>query len=274
MRSFSRALLCLNLIFEIFGSETIQTGQAAVWTYNNQDLALAKSPQPLDYRTTTVETAEIPEMISENHGSNSGFIVYLQSKDGKAVFGQQPVWDSVTESSKATVIPHVYSSRGSHDACSKMMENAPQMSLTGFKQLVAQPSSSATEPAKVIVQMDETSETAAALRELTSSLSVPVTFLAFKAPSPSAFAPEKFGDYHRILAVSSDKSDGLFYSPEGSEYSIYYASTYLYITPDIFTGIMTGLFMFFVLLIGYSCLGDIQGSSSFVKEKPLVGREA
>ena len=75
--------------------------------------------------------------------------------------------------------------------------------------------------------------------------------------------------------VLSDVLDGIYYKPEGAEYSIYYASTYLYLTPDIFTGILSGLFFLFVVLTGVSCLGAIQGPSSFTHKEgiPAIGRE-
>lgn len=79
-------------------------------------------------------------------------------------------------------------------------------------------------------------------------------------------------NYHRIL--STDTIDNEYYIPEGSEYSIYYGNTYLYITPDIFSGILTGLFMMFVILIGLNCLGSIQGMTSFYDRLPTVGKEA
>ena len=80
------------------------------------------------------------------------------------------------------------------------------------------------------------------------------------------------GHYSRILA--SDNTEGIYYEPEGTEFSIYKANTYLYLTPDIFTGILTGLFVFFTVLLGMSCLGQIQGMSSFYDKIPVVGREA
>lgn len=74
--------------------------------------------------------------------------------------------------------------------------------------------------------------------------------------------------------ASSDLIDGIYYKPSGAEYSIYYANTYLYITPDLFTGIMTGLFFGVVLLIGINCLGSIQGLNNFYDKLPSVGKEA
>jgi hypothetical protein len=84
----------------------------------------------------------------------------------------------------------------------------------------------------------------------------------------------KLGQYSRILIDSSNIIDGLNYKPEGSEYSIYYKATYLYITPDLFTGIMTGLFFIFVLYLGLSCLGSIQGNMYSYENPVPVGKEA
>jgi len=69
---------------------------------------------------------------------------------------------------------------------------------------------------------------------------------------------------------------GIYYKPEGTEYAIYYADTYLYMTPDILTGTATGLFIFFVVLTGFTCMGDIQGASSFTSKEmqPTIGKEA
>jgi hypothetical protein len=73
----------------------------------------------------------------------------------------------------------------------------------------------------------------------------------------------EIGHYDRVLvssnasATSSSPLSSL-YEPEGSEYSIYYASKYLYITPDIFTGLLTGLFFFFVFYIGLGRLSANQ----------------
>jgi hypothetical protein len=114
----------------------------------------------------------------------------------------------------------------------------------------------------------------------------PMMFIAMDAPHPQAAQPKRSANYGNILSpistdtsstvnlnqytdnhvsrvlasknttssnsstTSTDNGKGIYYRPEGAEYSIYYASTYLYITPDIFTGIMTGIFVTFTLLIG------------------------
>ncbi len=105
---------------------------------------------------------------------------------------------------------------------------------------------------------------------------------------------QEIADTHNILLVAYDEphpfpvtsrrlstnttntgdSQSIYYKPEGAEYSIYYADTYLYITPDIFTGLLTGIFFAFVVFIGVTCLGSIQGMSSFYDKLPVVGKEA
>ena len=81
------------------------------------------------------------------------------------------------------------------------------------------------------------------------------------------------GHYSRILSTLAPYGSK-YYLPEGTEFSIYSADTYLYITPDIFTGLMTGLFIFFVLFIGLSCLNSVQGITYFYGKVPIVGKEA
>ena len=92
----------------------------------------------------------------------------------------------------------------------------------------------------------------------------------------------QLGDYatttvKKVVTMASTSASDItskYYSPEGGEYAIYYADTYLYITPDIFTGLLTGIFMFFVALIGLNCLGAIQGNTTYVEKLPIVGKEA
>jgi hypothetical protein len=102
-----------------------------------------------------------------------------------------------------------------------------------------------------------------------------VTFVAVHEPAENAFAPQQLSSYRRMLATTTGGAIGTSsYLPEGSEYSIYSQGKYLYITPDIFTALMTMLFVFFVILTGLGCLGAIQGPSAFVNKAPIVGREA
>jgi hypothetical protein len=109
------------------------------------------------------------------------------------------------------------------------------------------------------------------------SPAAPLTLVAMNEPTINTVLPNEHASYHRLLAIgdgtSSDPTSAN-YLPEGAEYSIYYQAKYLYITPDILTGLLTMLFLFFVIFTGLSCLGAIQGPSSFVNKNPVVGREA
>ena len=79
-----------------------------------------------------------------------------------------------------------------------------------------------------------------------------------------ALLPNLKSQYSRRLSSSTTLAQG---------FSIWYDSDYLYITPDIFTAIMTGLFLTAAAFIGFTCLGAIQGPSSFVDRNPTVGKE-
>lgn len=123
-----------------------------------------------------------------------------------------------------------------------------------------------------------------------------IVFAALDGPTNKAMLPDLVDDYQRVLGFQqtsslspfsrsnsttngtvvyapANSSTGIFYKPEGAEYSIYYADTYLYITPDIFTGLLTFIFVTFVTIIGLSCLNQLQGASSFVMKPIPLGRE-
>jgi len=108
-----------------------------------------------------------------------------------------------------------------------------------------------------------------------ASLGSSIVFVSMQEPGEEAVAPSIQAFYNRLLLgrKSSSNTDGIYYKPEGAEYSIYYADTYLYITPDIFTGAMTGIFFVFTGLIGYSCLNAIQGNDIYASKPCLVGKE-
>ena len=116
-----------------------------------------------------------------------------------------------------------------------------------------------------------------------------VLYITISEPTLNGIAPTENGMYTRSLGSANGANSvtanqrGVSKKPltdapvvpnTGAEFSIYYVGTYLYITPDIFTGIMTALFLFFVLLTGYSCMGSIQGMSSFYDKVPSNGKEA
>ena len=83
----------------------------------------------------------------------------------------------------------------------------------------------------------------------------------------SYLVPKNAGQYQRILTATAAATPVI-------GFTIYKGGSYLYMTPDLFTGIMTMLFCTFILYVGFKFLGGIQGPSSFVMKGPDVGREA
>ena len=80
----------------------------------------------------------------------------------------------------------------------------------------------------------------------------------------------------RVASSSSSETQTPEYRPSGTEFSIYHSQDYLYITPDIFTAIMTVAFIAVTMYLGLSCVDSIQGASSWTDEKsvPPIGKEA
>jgi hypothetical protein len=99
-----------------------------------------------------------------------------------------------------------------------------------------------------------------------------IMFIAGTEPSQMAYMPQVKNQYSRILADEGTTTTDPPPSPEGTEFSIYYQNEYLYITPDIFTGIMTSLFVFFTIYIGLSCLGGIQTNDTYATRACSVGK--
>jgi len=125
---------------------------------------------------------------------------------------------------------------------------------------------------------DEDAEALRAVHALVSAGSAgEVLFVA--VAEPSAAAPATHAAYaaaaaslqQRLLSQESPE-----YRPTGTEFSIYHSRDYLYITPDIFTAIMTVVFVAVIMYCGLSCMNDIQGASSWTDEKsiPPIGKEA
>ncbi len=78
------------------------------------------------------------------------------------------------------------------------------------------------------------------------------------------------------IPSSNDNNTSRGYPLIGLDFSVYHNNQYLYITPEIITGLITALCLFFVLANGLSFMHDIQGAASFSDEKqvPPIGKEA
>jgi hypothetical protein len=251
----------------------------------------ATSKGRADYRTVSMEVPDVDKML-DDHAQKNEIVAVFRTADGQPIFTHNAIKDAVKQASSPVVMPNIYQPPLSAGAeahgpfgGAQVMENAQKMNLETFKQLLAARHENGplfngrVDSYEVTVAGDATDVThMTEISQLAAELgpSCPIMFAAMDVPVSSAVAPAD-AQYSRILTTpqgSSNLLDGLFYKPEGTEYSIYYASTYLYITPDIFTGLLTGIFFAFTLLTGYSCLGYIQGNSSFPTKMPIVGKEA
>ena len=282
----------LSAIFLISASvancEELQNapGRAVFWSpAESADKVVA----PL-YRTQSMEGPEVQKLFEDNARKNE-IVAMIKSADGRMILTHASVKDSIRSSSNSIVMPNVYKSDRKEKNVldgSESMKNTKDIDLLSFVKIVQDHDVSAgsvigpmnngnLDSYQIILTGHESeAEHMKTIATIASKNANSILFVAIEEPMKNAILPAKSGEYSRVLksSISSSNVDGIYYKPEGSEYAIYYADTYLYITPDIFTGLMTGIFVFFVLLTGYSCLGAIQGNSVYPSKMPVLGREA
>jgi hypothetical protein len=176
---------------------------------------------------------------------------------------------SIKESEHAVMMPNVYNSHENHGLtlCSHAAESSHVVSVDEMMTTLSSPTPSSHRSFMIPLHGSEhtTPSVQALLKELHQK-----NALIVGLQSPEVAAPSARGHYTRLLEESNQDSN---YNPEGTEFTIYYQNTYLYLTPDLFTGLMTFLFAVFVLMTGFSCLNQIQGPSTFVHVMPTLGKE-
>jgi hypothetical protein len=265
-----------------------EPGKLALWTHSGpvpDSQSAAQQARGPEYHTQVIDSeAAMGHMRDYTAMQKAHSVVFLHSADGKPLL-HPAVIDSIQQAPHAEVMPHVYNRDTSMDTLKKLQDSLHTAEFKGVDSLsarevlhrmTAHASSSEKGPVKYVMALQNTPAESEVLHRIASMASPasPISFVALDEPSAGAIAPSRKAHYSRLLASSSDQTDGIYYSPEGAEFSIYYADTYLYITPDIFTGIMCGIFIFFTILIGMSCLSSIQTPTSFATKNPPVGREA
>lgn len=209
----------------------------------------------------------IDHIVSE--ASNYDAVVVLSTQG--SVLADAALTAAVQQAPVKTIISHVYPLEASTQPIHRALSSShPEVSLKDALQKML----SGSTGTGAVHHVTYDSSSLQQLQEL--ALNHKIMLVAYDEPHPLAAAPRRLGMYLLTTPSAADTNNpqSIYYKPEGAEYSIYYADTYLYITPDIFTGLLTGLFFFFVGLIGLSCLGEIQGMSSFYDKLPVVGREA
>lgn len=264
-----RIILALTISSLCNAEETSAPGKVVAWTLGQS--GSVKNPI---YRTQTIETSGLSRQLAEVSKSKE-VIAYLKRDDGQTLISDSWISNEVKSSSQSIIMPNVYlsaevSSRRSLLGHIVNTDDAKQISLSQFRELMT--SDVALSNGKVdayIVSMTGSENDKADLKAI-SSLPGASRILLIVADEPSSVAPQMQAHYSRILSYTLNNNTW-----EGGEYSLYSTDgKFLYITPDIFTGVATGLFFFFVLITGYSCLGDIQGPGTFANKLPALGKEA
>lgn len=292
-----RALfLCILAAVTVYGrvAATVTAertpGKAVFWIHNLPGLGVTFSHDQQanrDYDTTSIDASKLPQYLDKTSNKQIEVVVVLTTEDGRSPLIHSSVIDSIRGSDRSIMMPSIYKSHSANPATAfehlktadSVKNMQPKMTLLDFKHFLEeqrQQESSILNDNKVDafhVTLSGHESEGAGLQQIQVLSKAPILFATVEEPGTHAAIPEANGHYSRILAVSSSSVlDGIYYKPEGAEYSIYYANTYLYLTPDIFTGALVGLFIVFTLLIGLSCLNGIQTNDMYASKACPVGK--
>ena len=264
-------LVLITLIQVVFSAP----GKAALWVAEGASSDILPSSVHLSRSLTN---KDLQVTIAE-YLNNIDAVILLESE---SILSLPYVASSIQESSSSILMPHIYQSEKETDSLKQTITNLPNFQnaiYTDLNHITDSLKSSSTthhnQPAAYIVTLSgDNSDRNEQLLKSIQKLNKRVLYIAIEETGPLSSLPTITANYNRLLASSNSTTGNLDYLPEGSEYSIYYKGTYLYITPDIFTGLLTGLFIAFTVYIGMGCLGAIQTPSSFNSKVPPVGREA
>lgn len=258
-------------------------GKLAVWSArNNNRRRTTSGPAVRDstsYNTRSFDVEQIRERIGDLT-KHAEVVVFIQHEQDQF---PASVMDSISTSNALDVFPHVYHSSspdGVKSLGSALLESptfkVAKADLTDLNDETIFTDSKVDAFVVTLKGHEADNKVMKRLAEIGKKKNV----VFVSVVEPSGTAPAAKAEYSRLLAGTGqeDYNDGVItqdqlYLPEGTEFTIFYAGEYLYLTPDIFTGIMTMLFMFFVGLIGFTCLGDIQGPACFPTKLPPLGRE-
>lgn len=242
------------LIFGLVASiaQASAPGKVAVWSVGG-----AKAAANYDSRSVVIDKAasRVDELASK-----ADVVVFLSHAEATY---PAAVRESIKEASRLEVMPHVY--KVSAEAHAGLMESAILASdaFKNAKTDISQVKSGDSLIVKLTGSVTADAKVLEAVHKLAESHKL--TLVAIE--EPTAVAPTTSGEYNRRLAVVN-------YLPSGSEFTIYYDGQYLYLTPEIFTGLMTMLFIAFVGFTGLQCLGAIQGPATYPSKLPSLGKEA
>jgi len=278
MRAIVFVLCCLLAFSSTAYSAT--TGKVAFWDAS----ASSQSTNRIKHTTRSVSIESALEVPAKFDGKYEA-IVHLRSG---AMLKHDNVLNGIKTSANAEVLSNVHSADSSIESAiakGSHMNEAQSVSLGALFHFVkdgAVLKDGKTDAYTVSVDTSDasTQSTIASLLAATSALPAgQVLYIASEETPTTTVLPAGHDTRQLSASAQSESKQTLKHTKTaapatGAEFSIYYEGTYLYITPDIFTGLLTMLFMFFVVLIGLNCMGDIQGMSSFYDKVPSNGKEA
>ena len=242
-------------------------GKIVVWSS-----ARSASPVTPKYDTRMMDLQQVGERVNELT-ENADAVVLLSHSEQQL---PNAVRDSVKGSNNANVLPYVYHTTETHKAGSTLEQFVlAATALKGAKPDSKNPLAhtellSDNKHDAFIVKLKGDSSDAVVLNKLSAFKSV--LFVAVE--EPTSVSPKQRALYNRILTDEPPAiTEADLYLPEGTEFTIWYAGQYLYLTPELFTGLMTMLFIFFVILIGLCCLNEVRGPACYPTKMPTLGKE-
>lgn len=254
------AALLVSLVGTVQGANT--PGRALFWSSQ-------RGESPATYRSQSSTFADVQSMLQDEALNRDLTVMFCSEEEESNEFFTAPHFaDSIKGADHAVVMPNVYNSR-ENLGVSLCAHAGKSSQVTTIGDMMS--TLSAASPSDVknfMIPLVGSEHTTAAFDDLLQQLHQK-NALIVGLQSPEVAAPSTKGHYSRLLQSNQDTN----YNEEGTEFTIYYQNTYLYLTPDLFTGLMTFLFATFVLLTGFSCLNQIQGPATFVHVMPTLGKE-
>lgn len=260
--------LFVSLLAAVQGTTAPTPGRALFWSSRRGE----STP---NYRSQTSNVETVRSILQEEKmkATRDMIVTFCSSHEDTNDFFTAPHFaESIRGSEQATILPNVYHAQDAEPSatfCDLAVGEGKTVSVDDVLASLNTPSSSVQE--FVVNLQAATEQYNDQLHSLLSQLHEKnALIVGLQDPQgPSRVAPTARGRYTRLLQESEETN----YNPEGTEFTIYYQNTYLYLTPDILTGLLTFLFCTFVVLIGFSCLNQIQGPSTFVHVMPTLGKE-
>jgi hypothetical protein len=259
------ATLLVSLVASVQGTNT--PGRALFWSSRRGEDAA-----PATYRSQSSTFTDVHNMLQDESLNKDLVVTFCSEQEETNEFFTSPHFSaSVKGADHAVMMPNVYHSLENQGVslCAQARDSSASQVVTVDELLTTLSAPSPAEHSRFMIPLSASTHTSAPYEQLLAQLHQK-NALIVGLQSPEVAAPSTKGHYSRLLQTNNQDSN---YNPEGTEFTIYYQNTYLYLTPDLFTGLMTFLFCSFVFLTGFSCLNQIQGPSTFVHVMPTLGKE-